>query len=213
MRRPAFLVAAFIAGCGGGSQYVNVEVPPRFDVAVLGTVGLIEFTSNADATVNQYATQQFQQRLLAAQPRARVVELGPMQSVLAAVGSSRLDGEAVRKIGRKYEVAGVFHGNIAYGEPVTDVNVRDISSLRGSMHQTIRGDLYSTFVEARSGASLWSSSAWAQRQFGGVAVSQNSISVADKSENPRRDMIPGLMQHVTEDFRASVVRERVKSNR
>ena len=211
MPRCALLVVAFLTGCGGGSQYVNVEVPPRFDVAMLGTVGLIEFTSNADTAVNQYATQQFQQRLLSAQPRARVVELGTMQSVLAAVGSSRLDGEAVRKIGRKYEVAGVFHGNIAYGEPAMDVNVRDISNLRGSMHQTIRGDLYCTFVEAKSGATLWSSSAWSQRQFGGVAVSQNSINVGDKSENPRHDMIPGLMQRVTEDFRGSVVRERVKS--
>jgi hypothetical protein len=210
MPRRALLITVFLAGCGGG-QYVNVDVLPRFDVASLGPVGLIEFTSNADPTVNQYATQQFQQRLLAAQPRARVVELGPMQSVLAAVGSSRLDGEAIKRIGRKYEVAGVFHGNVAYGEPVMDVDVRDISNLRGSMHYTLRGDLYSTLAETKSGASVWSSSAWSQRQFGGVAVSPNSINTANKSENPRRDMIPGLINRVTEDFRGTVVRERVKS--
>lgn len=213
MRRGALLAALLVAGCGGsGSHYVDVDVPPRFDVAALGPVGLIEFTSNADAAVNQHATQQFQQRVLRAQPGARIVDLGTMQSVLAAVGSARLDSEAVRKIGRKYEVAGVFHGSIAYGEPVMDVNVKDVSSLRGSMHYTMRGDLNSTLAETKSGASIWSSSAWAQRQFGGMAVSANSISVGDRSENPRRDMIPGLMNRVTEDFRGSVVRQRVKSN-
>jgi hypothetical protein len=210
MLKRALLATAFLAGCSG-SQYVNVDVPPRFNVAGMGPVGLIEFTSNADAAISQYATQQFQQRLLAAQPGTRVVSLGSMDSVLAAVGSSRLDGEAVKKIGKKYEVAGVFYGNVAYGEPAMDVNVKDISSLRGSMHYTMRGDLSGTLVETKSGASIWSRSAWSQRQFGGGAVSKNSIKV-DKSENPRHDMIPGLTQRVTEDFRGSVVRERVKSN-
>jgi hypothetical protein len=210
MLRRALLATAFLAGCSSGGHYVNVDVPPRFDVAALGPVGLIEFTSNADATINQYATQQFQQRVLAAQPRARVVSLGPMDSVLAAVGSSRLDGEAVKKIGKKYEVAGLFHGNVAYGEPAMDVNVKDISSLRGSMHYTMRGDLSGTLVETKSGAGLWSSSAWSQRQFGGGAVSPNSIKM-DKPDNPRHDMIPGLMQRVTEDFRGSVVREWVRT--
>src|SRR6185295_3626333 len=105
MLRRALLGTALLAGCSGGGHYVNVDVPPRFDVAGMGPVGLIEFTSNADATINQYATQQFQQRLLAAQPGTRVVSLGSMDSVLASVGSSRLDGEAVKKIGKKYEVA------------------------------------------------------------------------------------------------------------
>jgi len=75
----------------------------------------------------------------------------------------------------------------------------------------MRGDLSGTLVETRSGASIWSNSAWSQRQFGGGAVSPNSIKV-DKSENPRHDMIPGLMQRLTEDFRGSVVRERVRSS-
>lgn len=213
LRSASLAVVVFLAGCGGsGSHLVDVDVPPRFDVAALGPVGLIEFTSNAEAAVSQYATRQFQQRLLSAQPGARIVDLGTLQSVLAAVGATRLDGDAIRKIGKKYEVAGVFHGNISYGEPAVDVNVRDVSSLSGSMHYTIRGDLYSTLAETRSGASVWSGSAWSQRQFGGMAVSARSISVEEKSENPRRDMIPGLMNRVTEDFRGSVVRRRVKSS-
>src|SRR3954468_2457870 len=109
LRSASLAVAVFLAGCSGsGSHLVDVDVPPRFDVAALGPVGLIEFTSNADADVDRYATQQFQQRLLRAQPGTRIVDLGTMQSVLAAVGSTRLDSEAARKIGKKYQVAGVF---------------------------------------------------------------------------------------------------------
>src|SRR3954469_18794752 len=101
LRSASLAVAVFLAGCSG-SHLVDVDVPPRFDVAALGPVGLIEFTSNADADVDRYATQQFQQRLLRAQPGTRIVDLGTMQSVLAAVGSTRLDSEAARKIGKKY---------------------------------------------------------------------------------------------------------------
>ncbi len=74
------------------------------------TTGIIEFASNADANINQYATQQFQQQLQSAQPGTRLIELGARESVLAAVGAKQLDADAIKKIGQKYGVTAIVHG-------------------------------------------------------------------------------------------------------
>lgn len=90
------------------------------------TTGIIDFASNADATINQYATQQFQQHLQAAQPGTRLIELGARESVMAAVGAKQLDADAIKKIGQKYGVMAIFHGNITYSEPSTEIRASTV---------------------------------------------------------------------------------------
>jgi hypothetical protein len=201
-----------LAALWGCSSTVTVPVPPRVDLQSFGTLGLVEFASNSNSTINSQTTLEFEAHIHSAQPGIRIVELGSRESLLAAVGSRTLDAPALRKIGEKYGVDAIFVGSLKYSEPKTDVTVTDVTKLEGGVRVELRGDISSKLMETRSGASVWSSSAWARRQIGRVNVSaEQGVSGAMRaSSNPREDMVPSLVYHLTEDFRPTSVRQKVK---
>ena len=206
--RLTVLALAILWGC---THSVLVPVPPRMDLKSYGTLGIVEFASNSDPSLNIHATRQFEENIQAAQPGTPFVELGSREAVLAAVGSKQFDVDTLKQIGAKYGVAAIFLGDIAYSEPKTDFNLNDLSKLEGSMRTEVRGDISSRLVEARTGASVWSSSAWAKRQTGRLNISaEQGVSGGTSSANPREEMVPTLVYHLTEDFRATSVRQRVK---
>jgi len=206
--RFTLLSFAVLLGC---SSTELVSVPPRMDLKSYGTLGIVEFASNSDSTINTYATRQFQEHIQAAQPGTPFLELGTREAVLAAVGGKQLDVDTLKKIGDKYGVAAVFLGDIAYSEPKTDVKLTDVTKLEGGVRTEVRGDISSRLVETRTGASVWSSSAWARRQIGSLSVSaEQGVSGGMSKSNPREEMVPALVFHLTQDFRPSSVRRRVK---
>lgn len=209
MRSYAWLVMSLIV-LSGCSRTVLVTVPPRMDLRGYETLGIIEFTSNSDPAINTRATRQFQEHVQAAQPGTRFVELGNRETVLAAT-RSELDVTALRKIGAKYGVAAVFVGDIAYSDTNTKITVTDITKLEGGVRTEVRGDISSRLLETRTGASVWSSSAWARRPTGRVDVSmEEGVSAEMNNADPRQAMLPKLVYHLTQDFRSSSVRQAVK---
>lgn len=202
------LLLAILWGC---SSTVLVPVPPRMDLKSYGTLGIVEFTSNSDPTINARATRQLQEQIQSAQPGTRFVALGSREAVLAAVGSRQLDLDTLKKIDEKYGVDAIFVGDIIYSEPKTDIKITDITKLDGSVRTEVRGDISSSLMETRTGASVWSSSAWARRQIGRLSVSPDQgVSGGMSNENPREEMVPTLVYHLTQDFRPTSVRQRVK---
>ena len=193
------------------SRTVLVPVPPRMDLAPYGTLGIVEFASNASPAIDVRATRQFQERVHAAQPGTRFVELGNRQALLAAVGGKQLDPDALRKIGQKYGVAAVFVGDIVYSEPKTGMRITDLAKLEGDVRTDVRGDISTRLVETRTGASVWSSSAWATRQVGRLNVSgSQGVSGGMRNEDPREAMLPAMLHHLTQDFRPTSVRQPAK---
>jgi hypothetical protein len=206
--RLALLSLAALCGC---SSTVVVPVPPRMDLKSYGTLGIIEFSSNAGAGVNAQATRRFQEQIQAAQPGTPFIELGSREAVLAAVGGGRLDADALRKIGAKHGVAAVFVGEIVYSEAKTDIRVKDLAALEGAVRAEMRGDISSRLVETRTGAGVWSSSAWARRQIGRLNVSaEHGVSGAMSKSDPREEMVPALVYQLTHDFRPGSVRQAAK---
>jgi hypothetical protein len=195
----------------GCSRTVLVPVPPRMDLKNYGTLGIVEFASNSGPAINGYATQQFQEHVQGAYPGTPILELGSREAVLGAIGATQFDADAMTKIGKKYGVSAVFLGDIVYSEPKTDVRLTDISKLEGGVRTEVRGDMSTKLMETRSGASVWSSSAWAKRQIGGVSVStKHGVSAMLGDSNPRKEMVPALIFHLTEDFRPKLVRQPAK---
>jgi hypothetical protein len=209
MRRYAgFTLLLSLAMLWGCSRTVLVPVPPRMELKSYGTLGIVEFASNADRAINAHATRKFQEQIQAAQPGTRFIELGNREPLLAAVGGSQLDADALRKIGEKYGVAAIFLGDIAYSEPKTDVKLTDLTRLEGGARTELRADISSRLVETRTGASVWSSSAWVRRQIGRVSVStERGVRAEASKSNPREEMIPALVYQLTHDFRPSSVRQ------
>jgi hypothetical protein len=215
MRKSAGLFALLLSALvmlWGCSHTVLVPVPPRVDLQSYGTLGLVDFASNSNPGINAQTTREFESHVHAAQPGTRIVELGSREALLASVGSRQLDPQTLRRIGEKYGVDAIFVGSLAYSEPRTDVKVStDVSRLEGGVRIEVRGDIDSKLVETRTGASVWSSSAWARRALGNVNVSSElGVSGAMRSGNPREEMVPTLVYHLTEDFRPSTVRQQVK---
>ncbi|HEY6512999.1 MAG TPA: hypothetical protein VI032_13525 [Burkholderiaceae bacterium] len=203
------LSAAVLGACS--SQTVVVPVPPRLDLQSFGTLGIVEFTSNSDPAINSQSTREFQAHIHSAQPGTRILELGTREEMLAAVGSRQLDAPALRRIGEKYGVDAIFIGNIAYSQPKTDVKVTDATRLEGGVRIEVRGDMTGKLVETRSGASVWSSSAWARRSLGNLSVSvDQGVTGSMRKSNPREEMVPTLVYHLTQDFRPTSVRQQVK---
>jgi hypothetical protein len=201
------LPLAMLWGC---TRTVLVPVPARVDLNSYGTLGVVEFESSAGPAVDARATREFQARVHAAQPGTRLVALGRRAAVLAAVGSRQLDADALSRIGAKYGVDAIFLGEISYSEK-TNVKITDISRLEGGARSVIRGDISSKLVQTRGGASVWSSAAWATRQVGRVNVSaERGVSGAVQSSDPREEMVPTLLFHLTQDFRPSTVRQPAK---
>ena len=212
MKRYVASLLAALATLPGCSSTVAVSVPPRMELRSYGTLGIVQFASNSDGALDVLATRQFQEQVQAAQPGTRFIELGSRQALLGAVGAAQLDADAARKIGAKFGVAAIFLGEIVYAEPTADVKVTDLARLDGAVRAEVRGDISARLIEAASGASVWSSSAWARRQIGGVRVSADqgiSGSVSTKAD-PRRDMVPALVYQLTHDFRPSSVGQPAK---
>ena len=193
----------------GCSRTILVPVPPRMDLKSYGTLGIIEFASNSDPAISNYATQQFQEHVQGAYPGTPILELGNRETVLAAVGATQFDADAITKIGKKYGVTAVFLGDLVYSEPKTDIRVTDIKRLEGGVRTKIRGDMSTKLMETQSGASVWSSSTWEKRQIGSVSLStRRGVSATVGDSNPRKDMVPALILHLTQDFRPKLVRQR-----
>jgi hypothetical protein len=194
----------------GCSSTVLVPVPPRMDLRSYETLGIVEFASNSDRAIDARATRQFQEQIQAAQPGTPFLELGNREAVLAAVGGRKFDVDTLRKIGEKYGVAAIFLGDIAYSDPRTDVKFTDLTKLEGGVRTEIKGDISSRLVETRTGAGVWSSSAWARRQIGRLNVSEHGVSGGMRDSDPREDMVPALVYQLTHDFRPSSVRRPAK---
>lgn len=199
------LSVAMLWGC---SKTVFVPVAPRMDLKSYGTLGIVEFGSSSESAANVQATRKFQEQIQAAQPGTPFLELGKRETLLAELGSRQLDVDALRKIGAKYGVAAIFVGDIVYSEPKTDVKITDLAKLDGGVRTEVRGDISSRLIESRTGASVWSSSAWAKRQLGQLNVSaQHGVSGAVSKSNPREEMVPALVYQLTHDFRPTTARQ------
>ena len=205
---PLLLSVAMLWGC---ARTVLVPVPPRMELQSYGTLGIVEFSANSESAASVQATRKFQEHIQAAQPGTPFLDLGKREALLAEIGSRQLDVEALRKIGAKYGVAAIFVGDIVYSEPKTDVKITDLAKLDAGVRTEIRGDISTRLIDARTGASVWSSSAWARRQMGHLNVSaEHGVSGAVNKSNPREEMVPALVYQLTHDFRPTSVRQPAK---
>lgn len=205
----ALLALALLCACS--SNTVLVSVPPRMELKSYGTLGIVDFASNAERSTSTRATRQFQEQIQSAQPGTPFIELGDRDALLSAVGARQLDLAAIRKIGEKYGVRAIFVGDLNYSEPRMDIKVSDIAKLDGAVRAEMRGDIASRLIDTATGASVWSSSAWARRQLGAVRVSATEgVSGGVSRSNPRDEMVPALVYHLTEDFRPTTMRQPVK---
>lgn len=205
------LLGAAVVSLISCARTMNVYYPPRLDLTQYGRLGMFTFTDNAQPSVADYATEQFQNQIHSAQVGIPIVQLGTEGEVLNSIGSNRLDSEAMAKIGERYKVSAVFTGDVAYSDVETNVNLQDILDLKASADATLNATLSVDLIETEGGATIWSDSASWKRKLGNVSVNGNTgVSIGTKGyEDAYRKLIPDMVYDVTSDFRGRYVRERV----
>lgn len=176
-------------------------MPPRIDLQSFRKIGLVEFSSNPKGNLQTLASQDFLQNVQASQPGVPVLELGGEESVLKAIGRDKVDSEAIRAIGRKFDVDAVIIGNLE----ITEVKPRlGVSNLFSSVdvQANVEAALTTKLLEAGNGATVWTRSARSKETVANAGVNHGDIHFgAVDPETAYGSLIQDLVRQVTDDFR------------
>jgi hypothetical protein len=191
--------------CGGGKR---VMVPPRIDLKDHEVIGIVQFTCTHEGKLGPYATSEFVNSMRRDQDMVRVVDLGNEKEVLKAAGVKKLDRDGFQAVGDKLEVETIFVGELK----VSDIRPKiDIGLLFGalSFRAEVDATLSVRMIEASSGASVWSSSASASREIGGITLfgGKNFAFNADNPDEAYGDLVDFLVAQITDDFHVHWVRQ------
>ncbi len=188
----ALAVALLFTGCA------RVYVPPAIDLGPREAIGIIKFKSDAKGDLADFVTEKFLQSITEDQDLG-VVELGTEAGVLEVVGKTRLDPDAFKAIGEKYEVNTVFTGTL-------DVSEANPSCAFGpgyaSFEAKVNARLAARLVETATGATIWSNSARDERTIAGVEKFDSDFMFnAEDPEKAYGDLARTLCRRITHDFR------------
>lgn len=200
------------AGC---SHTQKVLIPPQMDLAPYRIIGVIEFSTNGEAELREYVTQNYLQAVQAAQPDVRFLELGEEELVLSKVSGGQLDFEAVKSIGRIYNVDAVMFGHLKISDPKPDVHV---SSTWQSTWQSMSAGAY---IEASLITKLWETDSgamrWTNTSRGKDTVAHLSASTSGSFHFGAKDpkdtygrIVSNLVYANTDDFRFHYEYRKVK---
>ena len=176
-------------------------MPPRIDLQAFRRIGLVEFSSNSKGHLQTLASQDFIQTVQTSKPVVPVLELGSEDLVLKAIGRDKVDSEAIRAIGRKFDVDAVIIGNLE----VTDVKPRlDVNQIFSSLdvQADVEAALTARLMEVGGGATVWTRSARSKETVANVGFKQGDVYFgASDPETTYGSLIQNLVRHVTQDFR------------
>ena len=202
-----YLVAALsllvLVACGP-----KVMVPPNVDLAVFRNIGLIDFTSNAEGNIADYATQKFLETVTASQPDARIVELGTAEDVLAKVGAEKMDLMAVEAIAMEYGVEGLITGNLDVSDVQPHVSISpDLAGL--GFKADIEATLTARLIDTSDGATVWTSSAKGHKTVADVNIFSGGVFIFDAKDPAKAygPLVDRLVDEVTYDLRVRYERQ------
>jgi len=219
MKTKAFLLGVvtllLAVGCASKTKTVQVEIPPRVDLAAYPMVGLVTFSSNSKGELDRMSTERFLEAVQAAQPGTRVVELGTEQQVLASVKRNSFDATTLRALKEMHGVDAIVMGRLDVKKAKADVNLSAGSFLKAmNVRQNVDATLTTRLFEANSGATMWSDSSKVTVELANANFNsrgEGSFGATDK-EAAYGEMVDGLVHYVTDDFRAHYVTRRVRKD-
>jgi hypothetical protein len=200
-RRKVGLYLLGIASFVVSSCASEVSRSPRIDLARYGTIGMIEFSSNAAHELGPLASQKFVAAVQSAQPGVPILELGDESRVLRSVQRHELDPETIHEIGKKYRVDAIVAGDLDTRGVKPEFSV---DSTRHSMSASayIEGSLSAKIFEARSGATIWTNAARGKETVAHVDLSTSHLPRvgAKNRDDAHGRLVHALVSRVTADF-------------
>ena len=195
------LLAAGLAGCGGGTH--SVLVPPRLDLQPYGRVGLFTFTAEgAKGSLNELATERFSEAMLRGQSHIEVLELGSADTLLRRVGETEFGVAAAQAAGKEHNVPAVFVGHLVVSNVKPSGRLLGLAS--GFVQATVSVQLSVRLLSTEDGGSLWRSSAQSSEKVGGLAIVNGEPHFSAKNPNDAYgQLVDRLVYAVTQDLRPS----------
>jgi len=208
----------FMFGCTK-TIMVTIPHPPRVDLKAYNTIGIVEFASTCSTPLNREVTQSFLEWVQAAQPGARLLELGSEELLLQGIGRKELDPVALKLIGEKYHVDAVLTGLLEVSEVKPNLQLSTnlasaLSSGNVSAKSYVTGVLSAKLRETKSGVTLWGNSGhgkWTLASVGLNSDKQINFGMSNKQEKYSQ-MIRDLVRVVTADFRPTYEQREVEKD-
>jgi hypothetical protein len=192
------IIAAGVMFLGCGGQ--KVLVPPRIDLKIYGTLGMIEFETNSKGNIAQFTSEKVLRALQEAQPGTPIVEMGTMHDVLSAVGRNSLDIETIKLVATKYGVGGIVTGKLDVEKVKPSVNISAIIKELG-VSAYVEATLSAKLVEAKSGATIWSNSIQGREKVASVGIMGGDIYFNAKDpDKAYGSMVKRLIGVISNDF-------------
>lgn len=182
----AVVVTMAVAGCGPGTKYVTVTIPPVLDVTQYERAALTTFTvENAKGSLHELATRRFAEYVLRAQRDVEVLEVGSVASTLQQVGEPRFGAAAAKAVGSTHDVPVVFAGHLKVS------NVKPTGGIMGGLSSlttpyleaTVSVELDVALYSSRTGGTLWRAGSAASEKVGSLVVTGGMPSFSAKDPN------------------------------
>jgi hypothetical protein len=203
----AWVLASLLA-C---SKTIVVTHPPAVDLKALGTIGVVPFRVDGVLPGEHDVTHRFLATMQASQPGVRLLELGPEQDVLAAVGKEGLGIDAVKAIGARYGVDALLTGRLAITEARPSVFVGpNLDSLHAGA--SVHGSLQARLQETRTAATVWTNGAHGDYSLGSLHLTGNGgppTMCWPDADSQYETMLGELVAVTTNNFRPTYERRRV----
>lgn len=194
----ALAVLAVLVAC---SPSKHVQVPARVDLRAYGTVGMINFSSDATDDLGRRASREFLSAIQAAQPGVAVLELGDADALLTGLDSRSLDISTIRRIGDEYGVDVIIFGALDAKEVRPKISIGSVLSSVNARAE-IEGSLNAKMFETRNGATVWTRNAAHKETVASLSVSEGGVSSvgADYPDTAQEKLVHVLVAEATEDF-------------
>ena len=181
----------------------KVMVPPKIDLRDYNNIGMIEFSSNTEGNLQQFATQKFLQAIQSKQPGVRVLELGNEERVLKSIQHNQLDLEAIKTIGKKYNIETVITGRLDVTDVKPKVEISSWLKLIGAQ-AVVEASLSVRLLDTERGTTLWTNSAEDKETVAGITIFSDGPIFFDASdpEEAYGKLVQELVNETTRDFQA-----------
>jgi hypothetical protein len=199
-----FLLATMLTMLCGCSHTEKVVVPPLVNLQDFNGIGIIEFSTNAEDTLEPYVTRRFIQSIQSAQPGTRILELGSEERVLRSINRPDLDLEAIKLIGNEYHVEALILGHLDVSELMPKIKAFSAyEAMQAQIH--IEAALQTRIVETRTGATVWTHSNSGKSSVARLTLTSGGsfdLGVSDPKEKYGK-LVPDLVYINTSDLRCT----------
>lgn len=195
----AMIILAVTLSCGP-----KVMVPPKINLKKHEIVGIVEFEFSEKGELGPLTTKKFMRAVRKDQELVRIVELGTEAEILEEIGQERLNQDAFKAVGDKYDVVTVFTGELIISDVRPDVKIAPglgFMNFRAEVDATLSAQL----TETSTGASIWSSSVSSTKKLGQISVFGGDVFDfnADDPDEAYSKLVDDLVKKASKDFRVT----------